>query len=516
MSDTKATIHATVGILTFNSEKTLERALESVKDFAEILICDGGSTDSTREIAARCGAKVIQQDARFKNADGRLRDFGGVRQQMLESASNDWFLYIDSDETISEGLQEDIRRIAASPVRSGDSLVYRVPIRIILDGHEIKYASNYPGYQYRFFNTKSGAKFIKPVHERISFDVARVPVGVMEHPWYVYATREESKHYLRETARYRSIEVHAAMNRSFAQYLRFDVYRALRTSLGALLKSSRNYLLHGFKDSAPVQEEIGRILSPLLYIYGVTRARLGRKIATLRSPHLSEPELRVLPSLLARTPNKVFIDIGANVGAYVAVARTSLPAHKIYAVEPNTLYTEKLRAFAGVHVDTLALSSQSGTARLKVPLIKGTQYPTRGTLASVVEQDETDASYHAVPTQTLDAYVIARGAVVGVIKIDVEGHEKAVLESGETILREQHPALIVEIEQRHHTTPIADIFSWIAALGYEGYFYDAQKQQYVPLEQFAVDTHQRIEDFKTVQYVNNFVFVPSHSAAPTL
>ena len=105
MSDTKGRISATVGILTFNSEKTLERALESVKDFAEILICDGGSTDSTREIAARYGAKVIQQDARFKNADGRLRDWGGVRQQMLESASNEWFLYIDSDETISDGFR---------------------------------------------------------------------------------------------------------------------------------------------------------------------------------------------------------------------------------------------------------------------------------------------------------------------------------------------------------------------------------------------------------------------------
>ena len=72
MSDKKATIHATVGILTFNSAQTLERALESVKDLAEIIICDGGSTDATREIALKYGARIIDQDKKFKNPNGSL------------------------------------------------------------------------------------------------------------------------------------------------------------------------------------------------------------------------------------------------------------------------------------------------------------------------------------------------------------------------------------------------------------------------------------------------------------
>ena len=354
------------------------------------------------------------------------------------------------------------------------------------------------------------------MHERITFDRARVPVGTLSNPWYVYATREESRHYLRETARYRSIEIANAMNRTAAQYLQFDVYRALRTSLGALLKSSRNYILHGFKESAPIAEEAGRVLSPLLYIYGVTRARLARKLRALRSPQPTEAELRVLPHLLARSPQKVFIDVGANAGAYVAVALKTLAAHKIYAIEPNALYTNTLRTFQGVHVDMVALSSAGGTARLKVPAIAGAIYPTRGTLAEFTENGETSAEYTEVTTETLDQYVLERGLSVGVIKIDVEGHEKNVLEGARDTLRQQHPSLIVEIEQRHHQGSILDIFALIGECGYEGYFFNADAKHYMPLAEFVVETHQRMNDFKTRRYVNNFVFVPTGTAAPTL
>ena len=38
-------INCSVGILTFNSEETLLKCLESVSDFSEIIICDGGNTD---------------------------------------------------------------------------------------------------------------------------------------------------------------------------------------------------------------------------------------------------------------------------------------------------------------------------------------------------------------------------------------------------------------------------------------------------------------------------------------
>ena len=56
---------------TFNSEKTLELSLKSIREQEidqkqiEILILDGGSTDSTVEIAKRYEATVIKNERRL-------------------------------------------------------------------------------------------------------------------------------------------------------------------------------------------------------------------------------------------------------------------------------------------------------------------------------------------------------------------------------------------------------------------------------------------------------------------
>jgi len=53
-------IKATVGILTFNSAKYLHHCLNSVKDFNEILIVDGGSKDGTWEWLQKNVTKAVQ------------------------------------------------------------------------------------------------------------------------------------------------------------------------------------------------------------------------------------------------------------------------------------------------------------------------------------------------------------------------------------------------------------------------------------------------------------------------
>lgn len=264
-------IPASVGILTFNSGATLRRALESVRDFNEIVICDGGSSDGTLAMAAEFGARVITQDPQFKNADNTLRDYAGVRNQLLGAATHDWFLYIDSDETISGGMREEIREAVANP--SGP-MVYRVPIGIILDGRYIKHSSNYPGYQTRFFSKRSGARFVRPVHERIEFG-SDIKVGTFKHPWYVHTTREFWRDYLRtRTSKYRTNEVEEACKQPFGAYLRHTVLWHLRTSLGTFAKASWIYLVHGFADSVPVRGELGRALVPLVHVWRVTVCRL--------------------------------------------------------------------------------------------------------------------------------------------------------------------------------------------------------------------------------------------------
>jgi len=48
-----------VVINTYNASKYLERSLEAVKDFDEIVICDMESTDDTLDIARKYGCKIV-------------------------------------------------------------------------------------------------------------------------------------------------------------------------------------------------------------------------------------------------------------------------------------------------------------------------------------------------------------------------------------------------------------------------------------------------------------------------
>ncbi len=247
--------------------------------FDDSIICDGGSTDDTLAIAHEFGARVIAQDARYKNKDNTLRDFSGVRNQCLDAAIHDWFLYIDSDETISDELREDIRQIVSRPLAAGDPLVYRVPIGIMMDGRRIRYSSNFPGYQHRLFNRTSGARFHKPVHEKIRYPDG-VPIGTLSHPWYVFTTRDEWHHYLLHTKGYRAQEAQLYATKSWGFFIRRIVLRGLRTCLGALGKSSRNYLLHGFSEAIPVRGELGRAVAPFCLMAAILYRKLCRASTT--------------------------------------------------------------------------------------------------------------------------------------------------------------------------------------------------------------------------------------------
>jgi glycosyltransferase involved in cell wall biosynthesis len=156
-------IPCSVCILTYNSGKTLLRALESTRDFDEILICDGGSTDDTLRIAANFGGRVIIQDPTFKGSNGKLKDFAGARNQYLRAAAHDWIFALDSDEYVTKELAEEIRSITQqSPA------AYWVSRKYEFRGTIIERAMNYPSRQMRFFHRSVVQKYIKPVHERIA------------------------------------------------------------------------------------------------------------------------------------------------------------------------------------------------------------------------------------------------------------------------------------------------------------------------------------------------------------
>ncbi len=74
-----------------NEEKNLENCLRPLLALEEeIVLVDTGSTDQTKTIAARLGAKVF--DFTW------VQDFSAARNYSISVAQNDWVLIVDCDE----------------------------------------------------------------------------------------------------------------------------------------------------------------------------------------------------------------------------------------------------------------------------------------------------------------------------------------------------------------------------------------------------------------------------------
>lgn len=159
-------IPCSVGILTFNSSENLPKCLESVKDFAEVIICDGGSTDETLTIAKNFGAQIIEQDQTYKYSNNKISDFSGIRNQTLKAATKDWFLIVDSDEYLSEESACEIRGIIANDSEETPKLFHMLR-KFEADGKVIDCAGTYPSYQPRFFHKSHVIEFRRKLHEKI-------------------------------------------------------------------------------------------------------------------------------------------------------------------------------------------------------------------------------------------------------------------------------------------------------------------------------------------------------------
>ncbi len=88
-----------VVINTLNSERIFDKCLQGVAWADEIIVCDMYSSDKTVEIAHKYGAKVYF----YQKSDGSLAD---ARNFAASKVTSDWTLVIDSDEVISDDLQD--------------------------------------------------------------------------------------------------------------------------------------------------------------------------------------------------------------------------------------------------------------------------------------------------------------------------------------------------------------------------------------------------------------------------
>jgi FkbM family methyltransferase len=159
----------------------------------------------------------------------------------------------------------------------------------------------------------------------------------------------------------------------------------------------------------------------------------------LFTPQFFDPQERALLKARLR-PGCVFLDIGANIGAYALfVAAFAGPQARIVAVEPQPDVFDRLtfniaqNAFHSVKAVACAVADKAGELTLFVD-------PRNRGESSLKIVGTNESAQIKVPAVTLMDLVRSEGLTrIDAIKLDVEGAEDLILEP---FLREAPPALL--------------------------------------------------------------------------
>lgn len=148
-------IRVSACLIVRDEAKTLDQCLASVKPVVdEIVVVDTGSTDDSKEIARRYGAKVLD----FAWCD----DFAAARNASLEAATGDWALWIDADEELTPASHEAIREAVIRPQFGGFF------VRIVNFLADESAAAQYVHRPIRLFRLNPAIRFTGRIHEQIS------------------------------------------------------------------------------------------------------------------------------------------------------------------------------------------------------------------------------------------------------------------------------------------------------------------------------------------------------------
>lgn len=210
-------------------------------------------------------------------------------------------------------------------------------------------------------------------------------------------------------------------------------------------------------------------------------------------------------------PGRNAVDVGANRGMYTYWMGKR--AFRVDAFEPQPAFARYIRSaqLRNVRVHETALSDHAGLARLLVPEDDGL-----ARIASWEGSDSVSAAAEAqlgatreleVQTRTLDSFNLSD---VGFLKIDVEGHELAVLTGAHDTITENRPVVFVESEARHALGAPANVIAlMLHRYGYRRAAF-VRRWALVEIDSFDVQREQMafLPNFMNPAYVSNFVFWP--------
>jgi len=181
-------IPISVAIITKNEERDLPRALESVKDFTEIIIVDSFSTDDTVAIAHQYQAKVFHHE---------WPGFAQQKQRAIDYASLPWVLILDADEKVSPELVSEMAKAINEPECNG----YYLPRKNFFLGKWIEHCGFGNDYTLRLFKKSHARMEIREVHEKV---LVQGSVGKL-HGYLEHYSHYDLDDYLAKTQSYASL-----------------------------------------------------------------------------------------------------------------------------------------------------------------------------------------------------------------------------------------------------------------------------------------------------------------------
>jgi glycosyltransferase involved in cell wall biosynthesis len=190
-------------ITAHNEAKELKRLLKQLKNITrsidEIIIqLDETATDEVKEVVK--DYKTI--------TFGLNGDFASFKNNLKDNCEGDWIFFIDADEHLNEGLEDNIIEILT--INEGLVDVIALPRINTVEGltrnHIDKWRwfvdekgwINYPDYQTRICANKPEIKWINKVHERLSGwrTIANLPEGYeLIHPKTIDRQEKQNSFY---------------------------------------------------------------------------------------------------------------------------------------------------------------------------------------------------------------------------------------------------------------------------------------------------------------------------------
>jgi FkbM family methyltransferase len=233
-----------------------------------------------------------------------------------------------------------------------------------------------------------------------------------------------------------------------------------------------------------------------------------------------EVELHLL-DILCR-PDADAIDVGANDGSYVLYMRRH--ARRVVAFEPMPALVRALRRKfrRNVTIEMLALSDSPGTIELRMPVVDGIVVTGCSTVSSGASAAYPAFQAIEVAKDRLDN--VYKGDA-GFIKIDVEGHQQAVLEGAVDTIARCQPRMLVEVEERLSPGGLKLCRAFFDALAYRGFFVHAGELE--PIEAFSIERMQDPANLPDLtaplqarqrfgRYLYNFIFLPAREPESTI